>query len=134
MQARIAGHKRRVTLGYHPAISVAQARENALQALADMRSGRDPLTERKAAKTRDMTVAELADKWMADYVRPKLKPRTVFDYERLVAQHIKPALGRLAVARVGRDDVVRLHVDMARIPTASELHHQHGSRAPELRY
>jgi integrase len=58
----------------------------------------------------------LAEKWMADYVRPKLKPRTVFDYERLLAQHILPALGHLSVARIDRDDVVRLHVDMARIP------------------
>jgi integrase len=63
-----------------------------------------------------MTVAELADKWLADHVRPKLKPRTVFDYERLVAQHIKPALGHLAVAHIGRDDIVQLHVAMARIP------------------
>ena len=63
-----------------------------------------------------MTVAQLAEKWMADYVRPKLKPRTAFDYERLLAQHILPALGHLSVARIERDDVVRLHVDMARIP------------------
>ena len=58
----------------------------------------------------------MADKWLADYVRPKLKPRTVFDYERLLAQHILPALGQLSVARIERDDVVRLHVAMARIP------------------
>ena len=43
-------------------------------------------------------------------MRPKLKPRTVFDYERLLAQHILPALGHLSVARIERDDVVRLHV------------------------
>jgi integrase len=58
----------------------------------------------------------LAAKWMLDYVQPKLKPRTAFDYERLLAQHILPAVGHLSVARIERDDVVRLHVDMARIP------------------
>jgi integrase len=61
-------------------------------------------------------VAQLAEKWMASYVRPKLKPRTAFDYEWLLAQHILPALGRLPVAGVERSDVERLHVAMARTP------------------
>jgi integrase len=119
-QARVAGRKRRITIGYHPDLTVAQAREQALHALTDMRRGRDPVAERearqRAAAAGEMTIAELCDKWLTDYVRPKLKPRTVFDYERLVAHHIKPALGHLSVARIERDDVVRLHVDMARIP------------------
>jgi integrase len=120
MQARVAGRKQRVTIGRYHDLTVVQARELALQALADMRRGADPATERKArigAKTAsEMTISQLADKWMADYVGPKLKPRTVFDYERLLAQHIKPALGHLSVAGIDRDDIVRLHVDMARIP------------------
>jgi integrase len=118
-QARVGGRPRRLTVGFYPAMSVKQAREEALRALADMRRGADPVIERKArqvAAAGGVTIAALADKWLADYVRPKLKPRTVFDYERLVAQHIKPALGHLSVAGIGRDDVVRLHVDMARIP------------------
>jgi integrase len=85
-----------------------------------MRRGVNPVVERKAriraTAASEMTVTQLADKWMTDYVRPKLKPRTVFDYERLLAQHIKPALGHLSVAGIDRDDIVRLHVDMARIP------------------
>jgi integrase len=119
-QARVAGRKRRITIGYHPELTVAEAREQAQQVLADIRQGKDPVVERnirlKAAAAGEMTIAQLADKWLADYVRPKLKPRTVFDYERLVARHIKPALGHLLVAGIGRDDVVRLHVDMARTP------------------
>jgi integrase len=120
MQARVAGRKQRVTIGRYPDLSVVQARELALQALADMRRGADPAMERRArveAKTASgMTISQLATKWLADYVRPKLKPRTVFDYERLLAQHILPALGHLSVAGIDRDDIVRLHVDMARIP------------------
>jgi integrase len=119
-QARVAGRKRRVTVGYYPELTIMQAREQALQALADMRRGNDPVVERKAraqaAAAGEMTIAELCDKWLADYVRPKLKPRTVIDYELLVAQRIKPALGHLPVARVGRDDIVHLHVSMQHIP------------------
>jgi integrase len=119
-QARVGGRMRRITIGFHPDLTVAKAREEALQVLADIRRGNDPVIERKvraqATAAGEMTIAGLCDKWLADYVRPKLKPRTVFDYERLVAQHIKPALGHLSVARIERDDIVRLHVDMARIP------------------
>ena len=119
-QAYVAGRKRRITVGFHPAMTVSKAREDALQALADMRRGSDPVLETKArlraATAKEMTIAQLGDKWLADYVRPKLKPRTVFDYERILAQHIKPAIGHLSVARISRDDVVRLHVAMAKTP------------------
>lgn len=119
-QGYVNGRKRRITVGYHPNVSVAQAREAALQALADMRRGNDPIIERKtrltAAKAREMTLAQLADKWLADYVRPKLKPHTIRDYQQLLRQHILPVLGQLSVAHIGRDDVVHLHVAMAEIP------------------
>jgi integrase len=118
-KVRLDGRERKVKIGEHPVMSVAEAREEALQVIADARRGVDPVIERKIrlrAAGGGLTIAQLADKWMADYVRPKLKPRTVFDYERLLAQHILPALSRLPVARIDRDDVVRLHVAMARTP------------------
>jgi integrase len=112
--------KPRRTIGHRPPLKVTEAREQACQILADLRQGRDPAVERKArqqaAAAGEMTVAQFADQWLANYVRPKLKPRTVEDYERLVAQHILPALGHLSVARVERQDVERLHVAMARTP------------------
>jgi integrase len=114
-----AGKPRR-TVGYRSDLTVAEARELARQMLVDVRQGKDPVVERKArvraAQAGEMTVSALAEKWGAEYVRPKLKPRTVFDYERLLAQHILPALGHLSVARVDHDDVNRLHVAMKRTP------------------
>jgi hypothetical protein len=82
--------KPRRAVGYRPPLKVVEAREQAHQMLADIRQGRDPVVERKARQARiaagTMTVAQLTEKWMADYVRPKLKPRTAFDYERLLGQ------------------------------------------------
>src|SRR5262244_278736 len=46
-QAYVGGRKRRVTVGYHPEVSVARARELALQAIANMRRGNDPVAERQ---------------------------------------------------------------------------------------
>lgn len=99
--------KPRRRVGFRPPLKVADARELARQMLVDIRAGRDPALEiearARAAKAGEMTVGQLAEKWMVDYVRPKLKPRTVFDYERLLAQHILPAVGHLSVARINRD-------------------------------
>jgi integrase len=116
----VAGRRRAVTLGYSPGMTAAAARELALQALADMRRGFDPAAESKArikaAAAGEMTIAQLAERWMAEHVRPKLKPRTEFDYQRLLDGHLLPAVGRLTVARIEREDVNRLHVAMAHIP------------------
>jgi integrase len=119
-QASVAGRKRRVTVGFHPKMTLGKAREEALQMLADMRRGIDPAVARKArlkaAQANEMTISELADKWLSEYVRPKLKPRTVFDYEGLLEQHIKPGLGDLTVAHIEHDDINKFHVGMKRIP------------------
>ena len=62
-----------------------------------MRAGKNPVVERQirreAITAGDITIAALADRWMAEVVRPKRKPRTIDDYERIIAQRIKPALG-----------------------------------------
>jgi integrase len=112
--------KPRRTVGYRPPLKVAPAREQAQAMLVDIRQGRDPVVERKARAARvaagTMTVVQLAEKWLANYVRPKLKPRTVEDYQRLLAQHILPPMGSLPVASVERSDAERLHVAMARTP------------------
>jgi integrase len=115
-QARVGGRKRRITLGMAPAMTLAKARTEALHTLAELRSGKDPTHERKARQSGSVTIAALADRWMADFVRPKLKPRTAFDYEQLLAKHILPALGHLTVAHISHEHVERLHVDMGKTP------------------
>jgi integrase len=120
VQARVGGRKRRITVGFAADITLAEARDEALQVRAAMRRGEDPVLERKArqgaAVAKGTTIAALAKTWMANFVRPKLKPRTAFDYEQLLAKHILPALGHLTVASVSYEDVERLHLAMGRTP------------------
>jgi integrase len=119
-QGRVGRRKRRITVGFATDMTLAKARTEALHALAAMRGGVDPAAERKArvraAAARETTIAALAEKWMADFVRPKLKPRTAHDYGQLLAKHILPALGHLAVGDIDHKDIERLHVDMAKTP------------------
>lgn len=112
--------KPRRTVGRRADLSAAEAREKAREMLVDIRQGKDPHLERRAREQAmaagSMTVRQLAEQWMTQYVRPKLKPRTVADYEKLLAKHILPTLGHLTVAGLARADVTALHVSMKETP------------------
>jgi integrase len=119
-QARMGLRVRRISVGTFPEMKVRDARADALAAVAAMKDGQDPMAARavraKAIKAGETTVSAFAERWLAEYVRPKLKPRTVDDYERLVKQRIGPALGHLIVGSVTKEDVLKLHVDMKATP------------------
>src|ERR1700733_11408742 len=105
-QGRVSGRKRRITVGFADRMPLSEARTEALQLLAVMRRGGDPTEDRKArlraAQAQSITIRELSEQWMAEFVIPKLKPRTRGDYQQLLARHILPALGNLAVAEIDR--------------------------------
>jgi hypothetical protein len=98
VHVRVGGRLRRAAIGRFPGISVAAARELARSALRDLRAGRDPRVEEearaKATENGATTVAAFSDRWLAEHVRPKRKPRTISDYERLLEQKILPVLCR----------------------------------------
>ena len=119
-QARTKGQPQRVRVGRFPEMSVADARQAAREAMADLRAGRDPKVEKqaRARATADgkITVAAFAGKWLRDHVRTKHKPRTAADYTKLVEQKINPAIGHLPITRVDKADVMKLHESMASTP------------------
>jgi integrase len=117
---RIGGRLRKATVGSFPELSPTAARRKAAQALEIFAAGRDPVAEKaerqRAAESNTTTVAMLFERWMAEQVRVKRKPRTVFDYEQLFSRHILPAVGRISIAALSWEDVSKLHSAMARIP------------------
>jgi integrase len=119
-RARAGNIRSKISLGNYPEKSLSAARAEAHIALRDIRDGKDPRIEkasrRLAAQAGKITVAELADRWLAEYVRIKLKPRTIADYERIVEDRIKPRLGTLPVALVSKSDVISFHASMANTP------------------
>jgi integrase len=126
-QARVAGRKRRITVGYSPEMSLSKARLEALQMLAAMRGGIDPTADQKArlraAAARSVTIRDFSERWLAEHVVPKLKPRTTQGYREILARHILPVLGNLTVAEIAREHVERLHLSMAKTPrTANQAH------------
>jgi integrase len=119
-QARIAGRKRRITLGYAPDMPLSQARAEAHEVLASMRRGIDPTADQKArlraAAAKSTTFRELSERWMAEFVEPKLKPRTATDYRHLLSSRILPLLGNLTIAEIDRAHVEQLHRNMKATP------------------
>lgn len=102
-----AGH-RRLKLGGYPTLTIEQARKAARKRLAEVAEGEDPAGDRRAAREAP-TLAEVAERWMAEHATPYLKPRTVAGYRSLLDLHVLPALGRRKVASITRADVERLH-------------------------
>jgi integrase len=105
----LAGRQRWYVLGRYPGMTAEEARKRAKKAGVAVDDGNDPATERRKAKARGMTVAELADEWMADHEPPTVKATTAGSYRSILKCHVKPVLGRLPVAAVTEEDVKRLH-------------------------
>lgn len=119
-KATVAGLRRKVGIGSAATMSLSAARRAAREALDAIRRGVDPAKDkanrRRALEYGAITVADLADRWMSEVVRPKRKPRTIEDYERIIEQKIKPALGRLAVQSLTWEQVNKFHGSMVKTP------------------
>ena len=107
---------RRYTIGSHGALTPDKARDMAKDVLAAVRGGADPAAERIAGREKAKSVNDLADRYLSDHVDVKNKPSTAVGFRRLVEKQVKPALGKLAVEKVTRADVAKLHHDMRATP------------------
>jgi hypothetical protein len=128
-RARVSGQRPKVTFdrflispsprrGYRPATARRPA------------SRLDPRRSRGAR--RRITVAAVAERWITEVANVHNKPRTIADYETLLAKYILP-LGHLLISAVAHDDVVQLHTAGAHA-AAGELHAEHRPRAVQLRH
>src|SRR5262245_45464825 len=109
------GRTRRVTIGRHGEITPSFARAEAKRLLGDVAVGRDPAAERDKAKA-SKSLAVVLEQFMAEHVRLKLKPSTATEYVRTGELYIVPRLGRRPVGEVTRQDIAKLHHELASTP------------------
>jgi integrase len=83
--------------------------------LARLLLGVTPAAEREKAKA-DRSVAAVLDQFMAEHVRPKLKPSTAEGYQRVARLYVLHSLGRYSIGEVKRTDIARLHHEMRSKP------------------
>lgn len=124
---RLGGKQRWLTIGQHGSPwTVELARDRAKEILGEVVKAKhdsrqpDPATQRDRDRVAG-TLAELAERFLAEHVKAKLKPRTVDEYKRLLDKVILPALGRCRVRDLARVDVAKLH--HARRATPREANH-----------
>src|SRR5262245_44088584 len=109
----LEGRQRWFTIGRHGAPwTPDEARQEAKRLLGDVAHKADPAAEKRAARNAQ-TVSELCDLYLADAesgrlvtrLRSPKKASTLATDRGRIERHIKPLLGRRAVASVTRGDV-----------------------------
>lgn len=111
-----------LTLGAFGPLTVDAARKLAAKKLGELASGKDLAAERGAWKV-DPTVADVAERFLAEHVTPKLKPTTAHEYRRELDVIILPAIGKLRVTSVKTTDIARIHHKLTETPVLSNRVH-----------
>ena len=122
------GRQRWQVIGRHGVLTPDEARDKARVILGDVVGGADPAADKMAAR-KAMTVAELCDLYLADAEAGRLltrrrgakKPSTLLTDRGRITRHIKPLLGRLAVAAADRADIERFMHAVAEGKTAGRI-------------
>jgi hypothetical protein len=98
---KVNGKSQRITLGRFPGLRLDEARQAARGLLGELSLGRDPLATRKSARALKLS---LNDIWPAYPAHLKRRNRTwARDLERWQS-HVRPKLGRKALAEITRSD------------------------------
>ncbi len=103
---RILGKPTRVRLGDYPAMTIEQARKRARSVLNQIAEGVNPATEKRAERARAISLAEVFTAFCA--TRKTLKPKTVYDYTRMLEVAFADWRPRPLLA-ITKDQVARRH-------------------------
>jgi integrase len=112
LKMRVGGRQRWITIGRHGSPWTPDtARREALRLLGARAAGLDPAAERERRKAA-VTIAELGDRFLQQYVPQHCKESTAYEYRRSVELFINPALGHHRIGDVQRADVARFHHEL----------------------
>ena len=106
---------RRYTISAVGKITPERARSRAKIILGAVAHGYDPANQ-KAGERGTPTVAELADRFMADHVRAKRKAGTAEFYRDILDRIVKPALGTTKADKLARLQIGKLHSSLSGTP------------------
>jgi integrase len=86
---RLHGKRKRVTLGQHPSLSLAEARQRAQVITEQVGRGRDPASE-KASYRASPTAAQLVELFLEDCERRSIAKSTLHEYRRIARAELLP--------------------------------------------
>ena len=107
LKYRFKGRQRFFTIGPHGSPwTPVTARNQAKRLLGLIACGIDPAYQREATKQQP-TLAEFADRYIAEFALSRKKPRSVEEDRRNLRLHILPSLGTKRLPDVTRADIAR---------------------------
>jgi len=109
------GRHRFLVLGQYGRMTLAEARNAGHDVFRRVGQGEDPAADRQTAN-RSPTVADLADRHIAEHAKIKNKARSADRARQLWDRCVLPRLGKRKVADIQRADVAKLITDMAATP------------------
>jgi integrase len=104
---RFGGKNRRLKLGTHPNLTLADARDRARKKLAEVQGGGDPAQQKADRRVGHGTFRALADEVLAAR-KARTRPKTQRQREQLLEKHVLPAWGEREAASITRREVVLL--------------------------
>ena len=110
---KIGGRSRDMGLGKYPLIKLAAARELAANAYAKVRSGIDPIDERKQATAAPepksvVTFGEAAQRYIDAHEKSWKNEKHRYQWRATLKDYAGPIIGKKDVAAVELDDVLRI--------------------------
>jgi integrase len=112
-EGRIKGRMRRFTIGRYPDLTVAMARQKALEIRAAVGRGEDP-AEARVIERRELSFGELAERYLCDYAVPHKKPRSVADDKYYLTNCIPSVWLTRRLSDIERAEIEQLHSRIAR--------------------
>ncbi|WP_127562826.1 tyrosine-type recombinase/integrase [Nioella ostreopsis] len=115
LRAKIGGRRREMGLGPYPEVGLADARAEAARARAVIRSGGDPIAERKAVKAalagaarRGKTFSEVLEEYAAEKLTELKEERYRAQWLGAVRKYAVPVLNNMPVQDIGLEEVLRV--------------------------
>ncbi len=121
-QYKHRGRTRRLTIGQFGALTLEEARKQARNLYASVRSGADPAVAKRQERLKRATVAEVAELYLQD-LRDRAaagarrgKLSTAAEFERLLGRNILPRIGSREVESLALPEIEAMHRSLRATP------------------
>ncbi len=110
---RMEGRPQKMTLGSHPRLGLAAARDAAREALRQVAEGRDPRPSKSARPKDDdaiypVSFSRLVESFLERHVQARNRASTAKETERLLRKNALPVWSELEAQSITRRDVINL--------------------------
>lgn len=109
------GKRRRMGLGSYPAVSLAEAREQARLARSQIRAGIDPIEQRSSARetvvaaaAKSLTFAQAAEKFIAAHEDGWSNAKHRLQWVSTLGTYANPVIGQLPVAAIEQRHILQI--------------------------